>query len=119
MSEWFRLADAGRRIAQHIVDQLIDSLECLAVLGLSVDAVLPPVRVEGQLPRHASGGSRSSNSPRRARSIDASKRSALAGFRSKYAVSVNASESSFEKMTDCPHERGRTAEREFRKSVSG
>ena len=78
-----RFANTSERIAQRVSDQLIDALECLAVLGLPVDVVLPPVLVEGDRARHASRRSCCWNSPRRARSIAASNRSALAGFRSR------------------------------------
>jgi hypothetical protein len=41
------LADTGERIASRIVDELVDAFESLSVLGLPVDVILPPVRIEG------------------------------------------------------------------------
>lgn len=89
--EGLGFADASERIAQCVGNQLVDSLESLTVLSLPVDVVLPPIRVEGDRSTQASKRSCCSNSPRRARSIAVSNRSALAGLRSRYAVSVIAS----------------------------
>jgi len=89
--EGLRFADPGERIAHCVGDQLVDSPEGLSVLSLPIDVILAPTLIEGDRSSHASRRSCCSNSPRRARSIAASSRSAVAGFRSRYAVSVIAS----------------------------
>lgn len=81
--EWLGFADTRKRIEDRVGDEVVDALEGLAILALPMDVVLPPVRIEGDPPRHASRRSCCSNSPRRTRSMAASNRSAFAGFRSR------------------------------------
>lgn len=81
--EGLRFTDPRERIAQRVADQLVYALESLAVLGLPVDVVVPPIRVEGDSPTQSVVRSCCSNSPRRTRSIAVSSRSAFAGFRSR------------------------------------
>src|SRR5215831_10572100 len=86
--QWFWLADAGRGITQGVIDEPVYSLERGPVGRLPVGVVLPAVRGEDE-PHWAR--SCSSRWPERACWRLSSSRFALAGTRSRCAVSSSAS----------------------------
>src|SRR3982751_981925 len=97
--ERLRLADTAGRIPQRVVDQAVDPLQDLLVRLQPMGVVVPAVRGENE-----SHSSRlcSSRSPDRACCKLSSNRLALAGTRSRYAVSASAAYSSAEINTAFP-----------------
>src|SRR5215467_13180807 len=86
--QWFWLADAGRGIAQGVIDEPVDSLQHGAVGRQPVGVVLPAVRGEDEPHRARLCSSRC---PDRACCRLSIRRLALAGTRSRCAVSSKAS----------------------------
>src|SRR5947209_6138863 len=100
MLQRLRLADALVAVAHDVVDEQVDALEHLAVLGLPPEVVLPGVEIPDE--QHAQSSPRrscASPPPPSNRSIASSKRRALAGERIRYAVSLSDSKSSKDMMT--------------------
>ena len=95
----FRFSDATGRITQSVIDQPVDPLQDLAIRPLPVCLVVPTVGRESE--PHATS-SCSWRSPDRACWRLSSRRLALEGTRSRYAVSSRAANSSAEMRTALP-----------------
>ena len=98
--ERFGLAQAGERLTPRVLDQGIELAEDIGIGRLPMAVVLPGRRREQ--PIHApvaSGLASDVQVPAFASAIDASRRAALAGERSKCSVSTMPSYSSLSRMT--------------------
>src|SRR5699024_5208815 len=84
----FGLTDPFIAVTSDVLDQAIDPLQQLAVLLLPPQVVVPASRAEDD--PHSSS-SRSVPCPASSSSMEASSRRALAGLRSRYAVSFRDS----------------------------
>ncbi len=87
MLQGFGFADTAERVSADFADQLVDALHHLLVVLMPVQVVLPG-RVGENQPHGAS--SRSTPWPAFSWAAAASRRLALAGVRSRYAVSSSA-----------------------------
>jgi hypothetical protein len=98
MFERLRLADAMVWISSNVPQKLVNARDNLRIGPLPVQVFLPRLRREGDV--HVSSFSLFRITlPRLAASIESSKRFALAGDRSRYAVSCSDSYSASESMT--------------------